>query len=257
MDEPTLLTFVTDQVKVITINRPARRNALNPSTACELRDLLEQTAGEPDIRAVVLTGNGGAFCSGADLKEGIAVAGQEDLLALAYNPIIRAIRKLPKPVVASVDGPATGYGCSLAMACDLRVASDRARFSLAFVRVGLMVDGGASYLMPRLVGMRAAEYAFTGDFIPAVEAERIGLVNHVYPAAELETKALELARRLAAQAPLALAATKEALLFAETSSLNEALEHERNGQLNLFTTEDVREGVMAFMEKRSPAYKGC
>ncbi len=255
MNDETVLVSDAESVRTITINRPFRRNALDPHTACRLRDILTETRERKEIRVVVLTGAGGAFCSGADLRDGMA-AGEKDLLGLAFNPVIRLIRELPKPVIAAVDGPATGYGCSLALACDIRLASERARFSLIFVKVGLMVDGGASYLLPRLIGLRALEYALTGDFIEARQAEAMGLVNHTYPAEELLQRAGDLAKRLAQQAPLALAATKAAVHFAERSDLDAALEWERRGQLELLGTEDVREGILAFLEKRAPVYQG-
>lgn len=255
MNGETLLVSDADRVRTITINRPFRRNALDPNTACRLRDLLAETGERKEIRVVVLTGAGGAFCSGVDLRDGMA-AGEKDLLGLAFNPVVRSIREMPKPVIAAVDGPATGYGCSLALACDIRLASERARFSLIFIKVGLMVDGGASYLLPRLIGLRALEYALTGDFIEARQAETMGLVNHVYPTEEFPECAGDLAKRLAQQAPLALAATKAAVHFAERSDLDAALEWERRGQLELLGTEDVREGILAFLEKRAPLYQG-
>src|SRR5262245_7912890 len=205
--EPTLLE--TTDGGVLTLNRPERRNALDVALITALSRRLAAAGEERAVRCVVLTGAGGAFCAGADLKEVMTGAGpDDDVMEGAYNPAIRALRRMPKPVVAAVDGVATGYGASLALAADIRLASERARFSFIFVRIGLTLDGGASWLLPRAVGLRASELAMTGDLIDAAEAYRIGLVNHVHPAAELAAAAGALARRLADGPPLALAAIK-------------------------------------------------
>lgn len=254
--ESKLLVESRDQVRWITLNRPERRNALDREIMAALREALVKAAHDPTIRAVVLTGAGGAFSSGADLKANAELRGQEDLIEAYFNPVIRAIRRAKKPVVAALDGVATGYGCSLALACDIRLASERARLSLIFVKVGLGLDGGASYFLPRLVGLRAYELALSGDMVEAVEAERIGLVNHVYPVDGFAERVQSFAVRLAGQAPIAMEKIKESIDRALDASLDEVLENERFQQQDIFRTEDFNEGVRAFLEKRVAVYKG-
>ncbi|TMA98870.1 MAG: enoyl-CoA hydratase/isomerase family protein [Deltaproteobacteria bacterium] len=167
MDD-SLLESLDAGVLTLTLNRPARRNALDEALITRLHRRLAAAGEDGAVRTVVLTGAGGAFSSGADLKEA-ATALTGDLIERAYNPAIRAIRRMPKPVIAAVDGVATGYGASLALAADIRLASERARLALIFARVGLTLDGGASWFLPRLVGLRAYELAMTGDLIDAAE----------------------------------------------------------------------------------------
>ena len=257
--ERTLLETTNEGVLTLTLNRPERRNELDVALITALARRLAAAGEERAVRCVVLTGAGGAFCAGADLKEvmtGAQDADAGDVMERAYNPAIRAIRRMPKPVIAAVDGVATGYGASLALAADIRLASERARFALIFARVGLTLDGGASWFLPRLVGLRAYELALTGDLIDAAEAYRIGLVNHVHPVADLAREAAALARRLAAGAPLALAAIKANLNAALGPALDAVLEDERIAQRRLFASADVREGAMAFIEKRPARFTG-
>jgi len=257
--ESTLLEATEGGVLTLTLNRPERRNALDVALITALSARLAAAGEDRAVRCVVLTGAGGAFCAGADLKE-VMTGAQDpdagDVMERAYNPAIRAIRRMPKPVVAAVDGVATGYGASLALAADIRLASERARFALIFARVGLTLDGGASWFLPRLVGLRAYELALTGDLIDAAEAHRIGLVNHVHPAPDLGRETAALARRLAAGAPLALAAIKANLNAALGPALDAVLEDERIAQRRLFASADVREGAMAFIEKRPARFTG-
>jgi enoyl-CoA hydratase/carnithine racemase len=257
--EPTLLETTDAEVLTLTLNRPERRNALDVALITALSGRLAAAGEDRAVRCVVLAGAGGAFCAGADLKEvmtGVQDPDAGDVMERAYNPAIRAIRRMPKPVIAAVDGVATGYGASLALAADIRLASDRARFALIFARVGLTLDGGASWLLPRLVGLRAYELALTGDLIDAAEAHRIGLVNHVHAVSDLARETTALARRLAAGAPLALAAIKANLNAALGPALDAVLEDERIAQRRLFATADVREGAMAFIEKRPARFTG-
>ncbi len=252
----TLLVETRDQVQWLTLNRPERRNALDREIMAALKDAIVKGGGDPAVRALVISGAGGAFSGGADLKANSEAPAHEDVLEVYYNPVIRAIRHAKKPVIAAVDGVAVGYGCSLALACDVRLASQRARLSLIFVKIGLGLDGGASYFLPRLVGLRAYELALTGDMIEAAEAERIGLVNHVFPVEGFAERVQSYAARLAAQAPIAMAKIKQSIDRALDAGLDEVLESERYHQQEIFPTEDFKEGVRAFLEKRAAVYKG-
>jgi len=174
-----------------------------------------------------------------------------------FHGLIRALRACPLPTLAVVDGPAAGFGCDLALACDLRLISDRARFGEIFVKRGLMPDGGGTWMLPRLIGLgRALEMMLTGDLVDAAEAHRIGLANRVFPAAQLESAAWDFARTLAAGPPLVHRAVKAAVEAASHGSLDQALEGEVRGQLKLLASADFQEGVAAFLEKRPPAFQG-
>lgn len=245
------------QVRWLTINRPERHNALDRETILTLRDAISESGKDDDTRVVVLTGAGSAFSSGADLRaarESQSPEG-EDLLEVGFNAVIRALWKLPKPVIAAVGGAAAGFGCSLALAADVRLASASARFSLIFVKRGLTVDGGA-ISMPRLAGLRGMEMALTGDLISSEEAFRLGLVNRVIPDGEFRAQVADYAEHLAKNAPLALAAIKESMHQALGSSLDSVLTYEMDSHRRLSRTEDVKEGIAAFLEKRDPVYKG-
>jgi len=250
---------VADGVATITLNRPDALNALDRPMKTELLAALRSAGRDRSVRAVVLTGEGRAFCAGQDLRE--TFGGSEPTLADElrdrYNPVILAIARLPKPVVAAVNGVAAGAGCSLALACDIRLAAEGASFVLAFGRVGLVPDSGASWFLPRLVGAgRAAELALIGDPVTAEEAARIGLVNRVVPAAALMDEAMALARRLADGSPLATALAKRALAFSAESDLEAALSHEATLQGIAGRSADHAEGVAAFREKRPPRFTG-
>jgi enoyl-CoA hydratase/carnithine racemase len=254
--EPSLLETLDVGVLTVTINRPERRNALDADTITRLHRRLVDAAEDRAVRAVVLAGAGGAFSAGADLKEAAMNPPEGDVIEQAYHPTIRILRRMPKPVIAAVDGVAAGYGASLALAADIRLVSPRARFSLIFARVGLTLDGGASFFLPHLVGLRAFELAMTGDLIDADEAYRLGLVNHVYPEAALAAEVTKLARRLASGPPLALAAIKANLNASLGPTLDAVLEDERIAQRRLFPSADFREGVAAFIGKRAAEFKG-
>jgi 2-(1,2-epoxy-1,2-dihydrophenyl)acetyl-CoA isomerase len=243
-------------VRWIVINRPERKNALDRETMIAIREAIVRGGNDPTIRVLVLGGAGGAFSSGADLKANSEASGQEDMIEAYFNPAIRAIRHAQKPVIAGVDGVATGFGCSLALACDIRLATERTKLSLIFIKVGLSLDGGASYFLPRLVGLRAYELALTGEMVEAARAERIGLVNHVMPVEGFDAEVQRYAERLAGQAPIAMAKIKESIDRALDAGLDEVLERERYHQQDIFRTEDFGEGVRAFLEKRLAVYKG-
>jgi 2-(1,2-epoxy-1,2-dihydrophenyl)acetyl-CoA isomerase len=245
-------------VRWLTINRPERHNALDRDTILALKAAVLESAQDEETRVVVLSGADNAFSSGADLRaaqQGQAPA-HEDLLEDGFNATIRALWTLPKPVIAAVGGIAAGFGCSLALAADVRLASTAARFSLIFVKRGLTIDGGASYFLPRLAGLRGMELALTGDIVDAEEAYRLGLVNRVIPAQEFRSQTAAYAERLAKNAPLALAAIKASLHRALHEPLDAVLTYEMAEQRRLSRTADAREGIAAFLEKREPVYKG-
>jgi 2-(1,2-epoxy-1,2-dihydrophenyl)acetyl-CoA isomerase len=246
-------------VATVTLDRPDALNALTVPLKDELVTTFVELAADVTVRAVVLTGAGRAFCAGQDLRERL----EPEALPLAdeirtrYNPLIRAMRALPKPIVAAVNGIAAGAGASLAFACDIRLAAETASFLLAFGRVGLIPDSGATWLLPRLVGgAKAAELALTTEPLSAVDAERFGLVARVVPAGNLLAEASALATRLAAAAPLALALTKEALDRGWEASFDEQLETEAVLQGRAGASSDHAEGLAAFIDRRAPRFRG-
>ena len=250
---------VDGPVATLTLDRPSALNALTVPVKVALREALESIASDPAVRAVILTGAGRAFCAGQDLAE----RDEPDAAALdveireRYNPIIRALRSMGQPVIAAVNGVAAGAGASLAFACDLRIAAEEARFVLAFSRIGLVPDSGATWFLPRLVGQaKAAELALVGDPVGAAEALRIGLVSRVVPGDQLMTEARALADRLAEGAPLALSLTKGALERSLTIDLDEALAGEAKLQGIAGASADHAEGLAAFREKRPPRFTG-
>ncbi len=254
-----VLTAVADGVATITLNRPDALNALTIPMKERLLDALRRVGGDPAVRAIVLTGIGRAFCAGQDLRERLAPDAPSlgDELTLRYNPIVRAIRSAPQPVIAAVNGVAAGAGASLAFACDLRIAADTASFVLAFGRIGLIPDSGATWTLPRLVGSaKAAEMALLGDPVGAEEALRIGLVSRVVPADALAAEAAAMAARLAALAPGATAATKRLLADASHGDLDAALAAEAEAQGVAGSNPDHAEGLAAFIEKRLPRFSG-
>lgn len=255
----TLRYDVADAVATITLDRPDALNALTVASKLELRAAFERVAGDASVRAVVLTGAGRAFCSGQDLKERLE-PGATPLdveLRERYNPIIRAMRALDRPIVGAINGIAAGAGASLAFACDVRIASEGASFLLAFGRVGLIPDSGATWLLPRLVGpAKAAEMALLTEPLGAGNAERLGLVMRVVPADQLADEAQAVAVRLAGLAPRAVALTKRALDAAWDRSFEEALELEADLQGQAGSTADHAEGIAAFLEKRPPRFTG-
>ena len=254
-----ILVTASGGVATITLNRPAALNALTIPMKERLLAALGEAGRDPVVRAVVLTGAGRAFCAGQDLRERLAPdpPSFDDELRLRYNPIVRAIRDLPQPVIAAVNGVAAGAGASLAFACDLRIAAEEASFVLAFGRIGLVPDTGATWTLPRLVGAaRAAEIALLGEVVSAADALRIGLVSRVVPAEALAAEATAMAGRLAGLAPGATTATKRLLAGAFDLKRDEALEAEAEAQAAAGSHPDHAEGLAAFVEKRPPRFIG-
>jgi Enoyl-CoA hydratase/carnithine racemase len=257
----TITYDVADAVATITLNRPDSLNSLTREMKLELLAALERAAADADVRAVLLTGAGRAFCAGQDLREhGNALAaggGLDDTVRRHYNPIVRTLTGMGKPTVAAVNGVAAGAGAGLAFACDLRVAAEEARFVMAFAGVGLGPDTGVSWTLQRLAGPALArELLLLGETVDAARALELRLVNRVVPGAELAAAAGELARRLAAGPTAAYAATKRALDFAATGTLSDALDLEAELQDALAATADHREATRAFLEKRKPTFTG-
>jgi len=246
-------------VATVTLDRPDALNALTVPLKEALLAAFQDLAGDDGVRAIVLTGAGRAFCAGQDLRERLEpdALPLDDEIRTRYNPLIRAMCGLPKPIVGAINGVAAGAGASLAFACDVRIAADGASFLLAFGRVGLIPDSGATWLLPRLVGgAKAAEMALTTEPLSAAEAERLGLVARVVPAGDVVAEAQTIAARLAGLAPTALALTKQALAGTWQRSLDEQLELEAELQGRAGTTADHAEGIDAFLARRSPAFRG-
>jgi 2-(1,2-epoxy-1,2-dihydrophenyl)acetyl-CoA isomerase len=260
-DDPTVLLEVDSEARVatITLNRPDALNSLTVPMKVALLAALRKVDRDGSVRAVVLTGAGRAFCAGQDLKERL----EPDAAPLGvevrdrYNPIIRGMRSSPKPIVGAINGVAAGAGAALALACDIRLASDAASFTLAFGRVGLVPDSGATWFLPRLVGdARAAEMALLNEPVRAEEAARIGLIGRVVAADQLLAEAGAVAAKLATGAPRALAMTKRALATTWDRDLDAALDYEAHIQDLAGRTADHREGMAAFLEKRPPTFTG-
>lgn len=256
-----LIVNATSGVCTITLNRPDVFNALNEAMLRELLESLKEAERDPSVRCLVIRGAGEkAFCSGQDLKERAA---QENpppfrvLLSKLYHPVIRLMRSIEKPIIGMINGVAAGAGLSLALACDLRYMSDTARLIQVFVRLGLVPDSGANWFLPRLVGLgKAFEHAALGQDILPEEAERVGLVNKVLPASELEAAVSELANRIARGPTRAIGLIKRTMNKALVSDLETTLEYEAYIQEIVSRSEDHREGVQAFLEKRSAQFHG-
>jgi 2-(1,2-epoxy-1,2-dihydrophenyl)acetyl-CoA isomerase len=263
MDYQQLRVDVDRGVAVVRLNNPSRLNAMSPIMTPELVDAFDRLGGDRDVRAVVVTGEGRGFSSGADLTSlGEPYRRGERprpsaFLAEGYNRLIPLLVDAPKPVIAAVNGVAAGAGMTLALACDLRVASEDASFSMAFVRIGLIPDSGATYLLPRAVGMaKALELSLLSERVDAATALDIGLVHRVVPADRLVDEALEMAHRLAALPTAAIALTKRTLKEASRLSIDETLELEARRQDEAAATDDHLEGVLAFLDKRDPTFTG-
>jgi 2-(1,2-epoxy-1,2-dihydrophenyl)acetyl-CoA isomerase len=255
-----------DHVRWVTLDNPEKKNALDRPAMAALGEAFRTADADGETRVVVLSGAGRAFCAGADL-----VAAQKSLRQgegtprsvqdgssqdSEFNATIRALWNCRKPVIAAVNGVAAGFGCSLVLASDVRIASSAARLSLVFVKRGLALDGGASFFLPRLAGLNGLEMALTGDVVSAEEAARLGLVNRVVPEAEFQDHVVACAEKMAKNAPLALVAIKDAVHRALGASLDAVLAEELATVKRLVRTEDVREGIASFLEKREPVFRG-
>lgn len=264
LPDTVLVQDLTDGVLTLTLNRPARLNSLDWRLLDALITTFREVNARDEVRCIVITGNGNGFCSGADLQGTpddpepepdrqlrTAPLGRFGLIAIAQGDV-------RKPMIAAVNGVAAGAGFSLALGCDIRIASDAARFTTVFIRRGLAPDGGASYYLPRLIGTgRALELLLTGDMVSAAEADRIGLVNRVVPAASLMDEVQTLARRIAAGPPLALELTKRVTLKGlAVNDLETQVSYETWAQGIAMASEDADEGAKAFLERRPPVFRG-
>ena len=253
-----LLLEKRDRVAIVTINRPDKLNALNIKIREEGAILLDELRNDSAVGVVVFTGAGNkAFIAGADISEfaGRTAITQRDVMT--SRSLFTAIDTFPKPVIAMINGFCLGGGCELALACDIRIASENASFGQPEIKLGIIPGGGGTQRLTRLVGEgKAMEMILGGEFIDANTALSIGLVNHVVPQDQLETKTMEIANRIASKSPIALQLAKEAVKLASRSNLDEGLRREVDLFALCFSTEDKDEGVSAFLEKRTPAFKG-
>lgn len=259
MDFKFIKYELTNGIATITLNRPEVYNALNDAITYELQDAFKQVARDPEARVVVLTGEGKAFCSGQDLK---AVSGSEkrsflQSLHKRYNPLITQMQTLSKPIICRLNGVAAGAGCSIALACDLIIATEEATLIEVFINIGLVPDSGSSYFLPRIVGRaKAFEMCTMGSRIKGKEAEALGLVNKAVPADQLDTTVAEYANYYAGAPTKAIGLIKKMLNRSTSSSLEEMLDYEAYCQEIAGSSDDYKEGVAAFLEKRKPAFQG-
>ncbi|MBC7795612.1 MAG: enoyl-CoA hydratase/isomerase family protein [Pyrinomonadaceae bacterium] len=254
----TILVEKQDKVAIITINRPDKLNALGEKVHAEGVAVLDELAGDAEIRVVIFKGAGGkAFVAGADISEFAGQTGVSQRETMNARSLFNAIDSFPKPVIAMITGFCLGGGNELAMACDLRIATDKSRFGQPEINLGIIPGGGGTQRLPKLIGeSKAMELILTGDMIDAPTAFNYGLVNYVYSAEEIEAKTMELANKIAEKSPIALQMAKEAVKLSSRSSLDEGLRREVDLFALCFSTADKEEGVSAFLEKRKPNFTG-
>jgi enoyl-CoA hydratase/carnithine racemase len=249
-------------IRTITLNRPEKLNALAGHMRRDLAEALETAGSDRTVHVVVITGSGRGFCAGGDvvaMAELIERGDAEEFERLlgSARRVISAIRQMNKPVIAAINGPASGAGCNLAFACDLRIASSNASFSQSFVKVGLHPDWGGTYFLPRLVTPnKACEMFFLGEAISAEEALRLGIINYLVKPEELERATMDLAQRLRNAPPISIAAAKQAVYMSQAAELEEMLRYETEAQMRCFESQDGAEGVRAFLDKREPHFTG-
>jgi enoyl-CoA hydratase/carnithine racemase len=245
---------------LVRLNRPHAKNALSRELVAALSQSLQRAAYDTTIRVIVITGSGDAFCSGVDLKEAAQDIRNSEAVSEridGFHTIVRTIVGAPKPVLAAVQGGAVGFGCDLALACDLRVLSDEAYLQEKFVSIGLMPDGGGTFHLPRLVGLgKALELLLLAERVEAQTARELGLAVRVTPKESLIDETLALADKLAKGPPLALASIKHAARTALSGDFDAALQREKSGQMRLLSSKDALEGVLSFLQKRDPKFKG-
>jgi len=256
----TIQYELQDNVALLTLNRPERRNAMNMELNRDLLAGFEHAAGDDQVRAVLVTGAGKGFCAGADLGMFQPVPTGDQIyekIVSSYQPMMEAIMRMKKPVIAAVNGVAAGAGASLALACDLRLMAHDASMMMAFSNIALVPDAGATWFLTRQVGYgRAYEIAIEGNRIPAERCLEIGLANKIVPAEQLQTIAIAWARKLAQRPTLALGLTKHAMQHAQLNDLNSSIEYEARLQKQAVESQDFMEGVMAFIQKRDPRFQG-
>ena len=254
-----LQTNIADGVLTITFDRPDKFNSFNRELALGVQSALKEAAKDAQIRCVLITGNGKAFCAGQDLSEAMDAKGPDlsTIVSEHYNPIILAIRKLAKPVIAAVNGVAAGAGANIALACDIVVAHEKASFIQAFSKIGLIPDSGGTFTLPRLIGFqRASALMMTGDKVPAHQALQMGMIYQVFSEEDYPSKVHGLALKMAQMPTKGLALTKAALNKSYVNDLQEQLDLEETLQVRAGKTYDFNEGVQAFLEKRAPEFKG-
>ncbi|MGI8586715.1 MAG: enoyl-CoA hydratase/isomerase family protein [Chloroflexia bacterium] len=260
MEYQTITWVVKDGVGTLTLTRPEVLNAFNKQMTDEMQDALKQAERDKTVRCLVMTGAGRAFSAGEDLKThlgGELSHSIADAIRTRYNPIILKMRSIEKPIIAAINGVAAGAGLSVALAADLRIASDKAKLIEAFSRIGLVPDSGSSFFLPWLVGIgKAMELCLLAEDVSAEEALRIGLVNKVVPAAELEAATAAWANKLANGPTVAYGLIKRTLNRAQHAELQEILDYEMHGQATVAKTADAQEAIRAFSEKRTPKFKG-
>ncbi len=263
MDSQDTIYNKEEGIATLTLNRPDKMNALIPGIREGLYNAVEDTAKDNEVRVLVITGTGRAFCSGADVKAITENASQPARVEREREVQVQRVHlailllRCGKPVIAAINGVAVGWGLDLALACDIRIASDKARFSEAYVKRGMVPTGGGTFFLPRLVGIdKACQLIWTGDMIDAKEAERIGLVTMVVPHEELESAARELAEKIAKGPLLAIQAAKRAIYEGLRMDLESNLEYTTAIRQELLKTEDHKEGAKSFVEKRAPVFKG-
>ena len=255
----TILKEIIGEVLVLKLNRPDKFNSFNKEMALLMQSILEEAAADKAIRAIYITGEGKAFCAGQDLAEAIDSNGPgiEKIVTGHYNPIIRFIRSIEKPVICAVNGVAAGAGANIALACDIVVGSENASFIQAFSKIGLIPDSGGTFFLPRIIGLqRATALMFTGEKVSAQDALNFGMIYKIFPDDSLFNNGLDIARQLSKMPTLALGLTKKLLNQSFYTTYENQLQEEAKAQVTAAKSDDYKEGVNAFLEKRKPIFKG-